>query len=149
MHGNVGLTNFMTAEELKITDPVRDALIKTLNMLEGGELKYFNLEDGERWREPSFGQGDLPTYFNMGEWREGVKDHEACGTCCCIGGTVESIIKYPMPDADMHQLEELFFPSIQAHLWNFYSAQEAATVLRRYLVTGKVDWHPPELAQKE
>lgn len=128
--------SFMSADDLGIEDKEKDALIKTLVMLETGKLEYvpaFLLHDITIKRQSGF-----CNMFNMGWWDIGY----SCGSVCCIGGTAELIGEletYSLSDRASHnqQLYELFFP--KNDLYRITTAQ-AARALRSYLTIGEAKW---------
>src|SRR4051812_11997508 len=95
------MQNFKAADDLGITEPQKDALIKTLVLLETNQLIYV-----ERQRLQPGKQSDPFTGgFNMSYWHS-LHD---CGTAGCIGGTAEKVgsVQFMyLPD----RLEDLFYP---------------------------------------
>lgn len=148
--------NFKTANDLQITELVRDSLIKVLVLMETGKLKHV----------PDVPETDIPKFdntrkfegkFNMNNW--GNVPYEGCGTVACIGGTAELVggfqfnsnySLYPRP-ADLFEvcanhssslppdLFELFYPHNTPN-WADITVKQAATALRSYLTTGKANW---------
>ena len=70
---------FKSPKELGLTRAERDALIKTLLLMENGQM----IHAGNPHQEPV--RGKYP--FNMVVWQEQYH----CGTICCIGGTAELV----------------------------------------------------------
>lgn len=123
--------NFKLAADLGISEPQREALMKTLVLLETGKLTYAP-------HSPKMVPRTAPYtgHFNMSGWaREGE-----CGTVRCIGGTASIIgavhFEVPRPQA----LENLFYPPAPI-LIDKITVDQAATALRSYLTTGDAKWH--------
>jgi hypothetical protein len=131
---------FKSAADLGITEPQRDALCKTLVLLETGKLKHeagrcHTLSTSEEHRKFS-------GRFNMSEW---AAEHD-CGTVCCIGGTAELVgnTSFGMWEfGSNEQLKRLFAPPrpIRCGDWTKITPSQAATALRSYLTTGDAKWH--------
>ena len=133
--------NFQTSQELGIDEPVRQALIKTLAMLEQGRLSHIPVEN---WEEEE-GDDENPInkgftgHFNMGTWREVF----SCGTVCCIGGTAELIGNIQIDGHETKHLFRLFHPrhqEIGAMDYDIITPAQAAMALRSYLTTGDSRW---------
>jgi hypothetical protein len=125
---------FQSAADLGITERQRDALVKTLVLMETGKLTHVP-------KIPAFtatGIGEYTGHFNMRFWRE----HNAgCGTVCCIGGTAELIggVSFGCrPINENNELSELFNPS--SGVWVNITVPQAAIALRSYLTIGKARW---------
>lgn len=124
--------SFKSADELGISEPQKDALIKTLVLLETGKL--IHVAPGRVSR-----QGDVFTgHFNMQYFNRASE----CGTVCCIAGTAELICGVVFGDIS-DQLQALFyggpFGKCASSLEKLTPAQ-AATALRSYLTTGDARW---------
>lgn len=123
--------SFKPAAELGITEPQRDALCKTLVLLETGKLVHVPEDDlsNARWDEPKF-----CGLFNMSHsWI-----NADCGTVCCIKGTAELISGVDFcPGKILEGLTVLFY------CWGGGDpgTERAATALRSYLTTGDAKWH--------
>lgn len=127
---------FLSAEELKLTERQRTALIKTLKLMESGGIRHDKVIDGKR--------------FNMKEW---INEGWGCGTICCIGGTASLLDGGPYDSAD-DMYPSIFhnkrgFTGTPALKRLFYewgnrspTAKRAGLQLRYYLKTGKcpIDW---------
>lgn len=127
--------SFRSAHRLDITDAQRDALIKTLALLESGALVHAPASIGFSYGKTFTG------HFNMAEWNHATD----CGTVCCIGGTAELIgnLRFlPRPDA----LEDLFYPTIAP--LSTITPTQAAVALRSYLTTGNANWRAALASQK-
>ena len=131
--------NFKTADELGIKEEQREALMKTLVMLETGKLVH-NTDDSIA--KYSMNEEDAPFtgHFNMASWRQTTP----CGTAACIGGTAEMIAGYDVFDEyDAQeggiQLDQLFQPRRIAD-WEAITPEQAAAALRSYLSTGDARW---------
>lgn len=136
--------NFKTADDLGITDEQKDALIKTLVLLETEKLRHYNPE-GEYISVTNdwFEAGIEPRFdgnFNLGTWAS----QQECGTVCCLGGTAEAISGVSFRgwmDSENCALRDLFAPySISCERWRDITTSQAATALRSYLTTGKAQW---------
>src|SRR5690242_19666276 len=75
----------MSAADLGITEPQRDALQKVLVLLETGKLEWFDADVCETDHYPE--QRKFSGQFNMGAWSAA----HSCGTIACIGGTAEMV----------------------------------------------------------
>lgn len=120
--------NFKTAKELGLTKKGLEAYIKTLRMLESGELVYTP-------------QGHfVPNGFNMATvWVE----EASCGSIGCIIGWAQHLAG---PN-QMYLRRETDSKSAMDHLamppnWGSgqYTVDQAAKALRSFLVTGEADW---------
>lgn len=131
--------SFQSAAELGISEPQRDALMKTLVLLETGKLTH---ETG-RYRFSSVSEENrkYSGRFNMTLW---AAEHD-CGTVCCIGGTAELVgnTSFDMWAFSRNEpLKSLFAPSVLlCRDWEKITPSEAATALRSYLTTGDAKWH--------
>ncbi len=120
--------NFLTAEELGLTEKGYQGLHKVLRMLEGGELVYT-----PRGFDPK-----IPNGFNMAVcWTE-----HGCATVGCIGGWAGFYNKKGWVDGMKDErvksnLHLLFCPKAPR---SHYTIDQAAHALRTYLVTGTPDW---------
>lgn len=127
--------SFMAAVDLKITEAQRDALIKTLVLMETGKLQYVEVTG----KIGSFRKTRKFTgHFNMRSWRDEIK---GCGTVACIGGTAEMIGNVDfdhIPDG----LYQLFFTMYRRNgdgVIQDITVEQASRALRNYLTTGKPD----------
>ncbi len=132
--------NFKTAEDLGIQDEELAALITVLGMLERGELKHVP-DDSSRGAFPVYPQHAKVGMFNMNWWSNAVD----CGTVCCIGGTVEAIMKKYLSDGSSRNphLRKLFYPGNAIRDRDGYSGitpDQAAAAVRSYLTTGNANW---------
>lgn len=136
--------SFQTAADMEITEPQKEALIKTLVLLETGKLvhasKRMVLESPEIERAPSFSG-----LFNMRSWGADDDFTSECGTIACIGGTADLIAGEPLFALTNHNsnknLYELFYPpTLHWDLWYDITPAQAATALRNYLTTGDARW---------
>lgn len=126
---------FKSAGELGLSQKSLDALIKTLEMLENGEIKHSSnplmvLNEG--------------ISFNMLTWRT----HHNCGTVCCIGGTAQELgADFGLRRGTPPELNKLFYMnetgSTQTGLPSdrqmSITPEQAGKALRSYLETGKAD----------
>jgi hypothetical protein len=133
------MQNFKSATDLGITEPQKNALMKTLVLLETGKLTH--VPDKEIKGDMPKGKRTFSGMFNMGAW-SGADAHR-CGTICCIGGTAELIGNVTFGGGfgrgiESPALKGLFYPSIDS--WDSITTEEAATALRSYLTTGDARW---------
>lgn len=139
--------NFMTAEALGITEKQRDALIKTLALMDSGKLSHTTSYGAYHPQEHGFpGPRAFTGHFNMSEW--GYRSD--CGTVACIGGTAEllagerlfsppnTLIRTHLPPL----LQDLFYPAARTLLdsWDEITVEQAAMALRSYLTVGHPHW---------
>lgn len=137
--GNTMLAqSFKPAAELDITEPQRDALCKTLVLLETGKLQHVPIYDRDIGADPG------PSFegkFNMAQYNVRTE----CGTVMCLCGTAEMIGDVQFSDNWNDGLDELFRPTIKGKLdislWRRITPSQAATALRSYLTTGDAKWH--------
>lgn len=126
--------SFKPAAELGITEPQRDALRKTLVLLETGKLRHMPAVDVE----PDFERANhnhLNVLFNMVISYGRVE----CGAVGCIRGTAErvghvefGVFRLPVG------LEDLFYNGRAIN--SDPTTAQAATALRSYLTTGNANW---------
>ncbi|MGM4987379.1 hypothetical protein [Tardiphaga sp. 841_E9_N1_2] len=124
--------SFISAAELGITEPQRDALQKTLVLLETGHLRHVAIDaltEGDEYR--------FSGEFNMASFAF----RHTCGTACCIGGTAQMVsgVRFSgcsRPDA----LETLFYPDQHTIPMSEITVPQAARALRSYLTTGDAKW---------
>jgi hypothetical protein len=126
--------SFQSAEDLDISEAEKDALIKTLVLMETGKLTHAPIGDGYYPHTGLFtGQ------FNMIHWNA----VHSCGTVACIGGTAELVGGVSFGKKTMSenkQLYRLFMPDLPDALWNEITPKQAARALRSYLTTGNAKW---------
>jgi len=120
---------FLPASDLQVSDDYRDALIKTLELLERGGVYHYGFDKYIKNKYP----------FNMDQWG----GH--CGSVCCIGGTAQWILGHDVGvgrriEGRPTQLNRLFFPHHIKDSWNNLTPKVAAIALRTYLETGNEDW---------
>jgi hypothetical protein len=131
--------SFKSAVELGITEPQRDALCKTLVLLETGKLEhaYSDINGFDATVRPKF-----DGLFNMGTW--GTVS-QRCGTVACIGGTAELIGNVSFGQLPHHNLpinlRKLFYATGVQSNWRDITPAQAATALRSYLTCGDAKWH--------
>ena len=134
--------NFKTAADLGISEEQKDALMKTLVLLETGKLKHTSIDDLEFDLSDSLSDNvkSFTGHFNMTTFGTRHK----CGTAACIAGTDQLIsgvrfIGRNRPD----ELENLFYMTEVAdpsRAMEETTPVEAATALRSYLTTGHARW---------
>jgi hypothetical protein len=121
------MSNFLTAYDLAIKDRERDALIKTLGLMESGHVKHVEIGDTDTITD---NVEELTGGFNMGVWN--------CGTAACIGGTAEIIGKITFVCSSEH-LFELFYPEGGMD-YRTITVEQGAKALRNFLTTGEASW---------
>jgi len=128
------MQNFKSADDLGITEQQKEALIKTLVLLETGklvhvpetELDYSNTVCRRSRRSRFTG------HFNMAD----VTFEHKCGTVACIKGTAELISGITVGGTEA--LDELFYTN---HMNNRdITPEQAAVALRSYLTIGDARW---------
>jgi hypothetical protein len=128
------MQNFKSAADLGITEPQKEALIKTLVLLETGRLEHSKAFNFDYEEEPD---AVFSGKFNMRYWTEDSQ----CGTIACIGGTAELISGVKFPYSHHDGLRNLFQPSaVRVGNWADITPAQAATALRSYLTTGDARW---------
>ncbi|MCA6108168.1 hypothetical protein [Bradyrhizobium cenepequi] len=136
--GERTMTNYLSAEVLRIEPAVRDALIKTLDAFESGLIRHVEPTDLKPvdWSEPYSHQ--FSGEFNMAQW---FMPHK-CGTAACIGGTAELIGglgPHTINAAKTPELYFLFYPDCDAE-YHGIKVEHAREALRNYLTFGDADW---------
>jgi hypothetical protein len=122
----------MSARKLGLAKSQYEALKKTLDLLESGELIHMS-DVKRKTPKPKF-------VFNMNHWK---LQSYSCGSVCCIGGTAELVGNLPAFSlntvaADNQDLKDLFYPMKDD--MNKITTKQAAAALRNYLTTGKPNW---------
>lgn len=129
------MQNFKSAADLEITEPQKEALMKTLVLLETGRLEY--VKDGIKFYQAIPDGAPFTGHFNMAVWRQ----EHPCGTVACIGGTAELVGGVTFDDyEDNNGLLNLFNPEGDNSRWLEITGAQAATALRSYLTTGDARW---------
>jgi hypothetical protein len=130
--------SFLPAADLGITEPQKEALMKTLVLLETGRLRHAKgVDNGWFPNRGTIFEG----HFNMCQWNSAVPN---CGTVACLGGTAELIsgVKFDQGSLNYNSpLYQLFMPPIPDSVWSDITPAQAATALRSYLTTGDAKWH--------
>lgn len=127
--------SFMTAADLNIKEPERDALIKVLGMFERGDL-------AARGDTRDNYVGDS---FHMGS----VVHSNYCGTCACVLGWCrivahdDDLFEFNQAKDRTYKLYSELFLFGDARRFTINDPQRAAVVLRRYLTTGEANWFKP------
>ena len=122
--------NFKTAADLGITEQQKDALIKTLVLMETNKMSHVPHTE---LRCPPNIDLEFNGFFNMA-YSYAIAD---CGTVGCIRGTAEMISGVEFPVLDLPDgLGDLFYS------WGGGDPgpAEAAIALRSYLTTGDPRW---------
>lgn len=128
--------SFQSAAELNITEPQKEALIKTLVLLETEQLEFIPVDENDE------GDDITPAFcskFNMRFWS--YTEH-SCGTVACIGGTAELIGNVAFRGwMDINGLNDLFWPARMSNEQiTEITIPQAARALRSYLTTGDAKW---------
>lgn len=123
--------SFMSAADLGVTEPQRDALQKVLVLLETGKLKHIP-EKEINFIEPE--EDHFSGMFNMGWTTVG----HSCGTVGCIKGNAELISGVELSSYQNDALHELFY-TVEMNGRDITTSQ-AARALRSYLTTGDANW---------
>lgn len=125
------MQNFKPAADLGISEAQKEALMKTLVLLETGKLKHV---PGTEFLPIHQKHATFDGLFNMCV-SFGRAD---CGTICCILGTAALVgnTEFGLPHEIPYGLREL------AYGWKGMSADtsQAARALRSYLTTGDAKW---------
>lgn len=131
----------LSAKDLKISEAQRNALIKTLFLLEDGCLLHV-----KNTRKPlSKEEKQFSGLFNMDIWNRTTE----CGTVCCIGGTAEQLGGVVF-DNITEELTNLFYPNHSSNsytndvIYGEITPNQAAQALRSYLETGAPNWRQIE-----
>lgn len=128
------MQNFKSAADLGIAEAQKDALMKTLVLLETGKMRHAESSPIPATQKKFSGQ------FNMANWT-GVNE---CGTICCIGGTASIVgnVDFNHNGQLPPALENLFYvhPRPPGCDWHDITPSQAATALRSYLTTGDARW---------
>lgn len=128
---------FKSHEDLGISKPEYDGLVKTLLLMENDQMYWIH---GDAEKE----EGQYP--FNMATWRE----HMDCGSVCCIGGTAELVegLKPWSLSTTSKSLLHKGSPDLYRLFYEYgggVTPKIAAKALRGYLTTGKTDWRKARL----
>jgi hypothetical protein len=123
--------NFKSADDLRLSEAQHAALIKTLGLLDRGELRHVDsYEVGVLHSDAEFSG-----LFSMNVW----KGTHPCGTAACIGGTAELVGDTKFVDRALTpSLRELFYPRYGDY--DEITPAIAAIGLRNYLTTGRPNW---------
>lgn len=132
--------SFKSADDLRISERHKEALMKTLVLLETDKLVHVDPSHMPIGNGPTAFSG----HFNMSWWSL----ERECGTVCCLGGTAE--LAGGLEDSELEQLSwrlpelyNLFYPGMErpcnVRMKQITTAQ-AATALRSYLTTGDARW---------
>jgi len=131
--------NFLPRETLGLSEPQYCGLVKTLALLESGELDHWNPELGF-------------SHFDMAVWQKPATHN--CGSVCCLGGTASMLMgrhNIYGPGSwlctNRPELFRVFYPNgeffSRRHPGWHGTTKEAAMVLRHYLETGNGNWDLP------
>jgi hypothetical protein len=128
--------NFLTADELGLSELYRDALIHVLAMFERGEFVHVSDDD--------YGDYGGNYGFNMLTYEE---ETDACGTICCIAGWSDRLFNTNfvgrhccLPPNLPEELLLLFSGPISERDADASTVADAAARLRTYLTTGIGSW---------
>ena len=127
---------FKSPEKLGLTQAERDALIKTLLMMEAGKMEPISTMEQVNSRLPEGSYG-----FSMAVWNTAYP----CGTICCIGGNAELLGDLPLKSLSetCSRLSRSGQDDLRRLFYGFggdISPRGAAKALRGYLTTGKTVW---------
>lgn len=128
--------NFMSAADLGISEAQKDALIKTLVLMETDKLVHVRPPDEINW----YAMESFTGKFNMDAWN---LSYEGCGTVACIGGTAEMVggVSFGERHIDLPEnLYSLFYPGDIFDDWEKITVEQASRALRSYLTTGHARW---------
>lgn len=115
--------SFMSAEDLGISELMRQSLVKVLVMFETEKFEHAKYDIGTEHG------------FNMATWSgEGW-----CGTVKCIGGWAEHIGNFSI-DSIPRSLDRLFYPQVDSFRLEDITTEQAAIALRLYLTVGDAKW---------
>lgn len=127
--------SFLAADDLRITEAQKEALVKTLVLLETGKLVHT-----PKYEFKSLNGKGFTGHFNMRAW----ETEADCGTIRCIGGTAEVVGNVSFENWSLHEdtpLFDLFEPRcLEPTQWQEITDAQAARALRSYLTTGKPKW---------
>jgi len=131
---NMLAQNFKSAADLEISEPQREALMKTLVMLETGKLEHVPLLSVK----PDYGVcHEMNAFFNMIV----SYGHVDCGSVGCLRGTAERVgnVSFPIfPRDTTDGLHDLFYNG--RAIASDPGTEQAARALRSYLTTGNAKW---------
>lgn len=127
------MQNFKTAADLGITEHQKEALMKTLVLLETGKLIHVT-----EFKVLSIHSESYSGHFNIRAWSA----DSDCGTVRCIGGTAEAVgnVSFDGWADEQNALYDLFSPPYSNDQWNEITQAQAAAALRSYLTTGDARW---------
>lgn len=134
------MTQYKTAKELGITQPLYDSLLKVADMLCKNEIVHV----GQDYYDPIGGDLKPGKFFDMSEWRE----LSSCGSVCCIGGSIEHFYKVDAHEEainnhnnDKPALYTLFHPfDIDYDKWYKITNQQAVQAIHNYLTHNDAKW---------
>lgn len=126
------MTQYKTAKELGITQPLYDSLLCKNEIVHVGQ-DYYN---GDELKPGKF--------FDMSEWRE----LSSCGSVCCIGGSIEHFYKVDAHSEAKNNnyngkpaLYTLFHPfDIDYGKWHKITNQQAVQAIHNYLTHNDAKW---------
>lgn len=131
--------SFLSADELSITEPQRDALQKVLVLLETGKLVHVPDRTLSFYEAQNIilGSGEFSGEFSMATF--GIR--HTCGTAACIAGTAQLIAGVRFVGTDRpEELSELFYADGSNLCLSDITPSQAARALRSYLTTGNANW---------
>lgn len=122
--------SFKTAEELELVPQFYEGLIRTLVLLEAGEIEY---QDA---RISVIATPEGLTGLNMG--------HHACGAVGCFLGWGQKLGGMRFRDVPTIRATHSFVSLVRPRDWHSnpsqYTPERCAKALRSYLTTGEPDW---------
>jgi hypothetical protein len=125
------MQNFKSAADLGISEPQKEALMKTLVLLETGRLVHVR-ETELDYSKAVDRRSSFTGHFNMMD----VFFEHKCGTVACIKGTAELISGVTV--GGTIALDELFYTNYMNG--RDITPDQAAVALRSYLTTGDARW---------
>lgn len=130
--------NYLTADELRISDDLHAALIKVLGMFERGELVHAEYQDGFL--------PDIKRGFNLGI---GLVQTQ-CGAVGCFAGWAAIFMHRPfseiLTNISTNGLANLFYGNCRDNRFppqlslSKVNIEQATHALRNYLITGDPRW---------
>lgn len=131
----------LTAEELGITEEIRQATIQVMYGLESGEFTHC----------PGVGE-EIETQRNEGKWfgMQYWGKNKDCRTVRCIGGWIDKILDRQIEychEESYERMHPLFYPPGSID-WDSITPQMAALAIRRFLADGTINWHEIPGVQK-
>ena len=137
--------NFKTPADLEITEVEFEAFVKTLGVIERGEIRHVWTKDDlfTEGNDFEYVAKKFDALFNM----DNVYTRADCGTAACIAGTCDLLFKTRFaPTGNLRSnlsepLMNLFCPNdVNWNCWPSITVEQAAIALRNYLTYGEPRW---------